>query len=54
MFPASSDGACNFSNTEVEVNVVVLETGLIARNEDVAVRVKQEAVPERITSRYKV
>jgi len=48
MFPASSDGACNFSNTVVEEDVVVIEEGFIAINEEAAVHIKQEEVPEDI------
>jgi hypothetical protein len=49
MFPTSSDGACNFSNTEVKDEVLVIEQGVIAINEEVAVHVKQEEIPEDIT-----
>jgi hypothetical protein len=48
-FLASSDGACNFSNTEVEEGTVVTEQGLIALNKEAAVHVKQEEIPEDIT-----
>jgi len=44
----SSDGACNFSNTEVEEDVVVIEEGSIAINEEANVRIKQEEIPEDI------
>jgi len=47
-FPMSSDGACNFSITEVEEDVVVIEEGLIAVNEEAAVRIKEEEIPEVI------
>jgi hypothetical protein len=47
-FPASSYGACNFSNTVVEEDVFVIEEGFIAINEEAAVRIKQEEVPEDI------
>jgi hypothetical protein len=46
-FPAS-DGACNFSNTEVEEDVTVLEEGFIDTNEEVAERIKQEEIAENI------
>jgi hypothetical protein len=49
MFPTSNDGACNFSNTVVEEDIVVIEEGLMARNEDAAVCIKQEEIPEHIT-----
>ena len=45
-FPTSSDGACNFSNTEVEEDVVVIEEGFIAINEEAAVHIKEEEIPE--------
>ena len=45
-FPTSSDGACNFSNTEVEEDIVVIEEGFIATNEEAAVRIKEEEIPE--------
>ena len=46
--PTSSDGTCNFSNIEVEEDVVVIEEGSIAINEGAAVRIKQEEIPEDI------
>jgi hypothetical protein len=45
-FPVSSDGACNFSSTEVEEDIVVIEESFIAFNEDAAVRIKQEEIVE--------
>jgi len=47
-FPTSSDGACNFNNTEVEEDIVVLEERFIATNEEAAVRIKEEEIPEDI------
>ena len=47
-FPTSSDGVCNFSNIEVEEDVVVIEEGFIAINEEAAVRIKEKEVPEDI------
>jgi hypothetical protein len=47
-FP-TSDGACSFSNTEVEEDVVVIEQGFIAADEEAAVRIKQEEIVEDIT-----
>jgi hypothetical protein len=50
-FPASSDGACNFSNIEVEedVNVHVKQEGLKAIKEEVDIGIKQEQIPEDVT-----
>jgi hypothetical protein len=45
----SSDGTCNFSNIEVEEDIVVIEEGFIAVNEEVDIGIKQEEIPERIT-----
>jgi hypothetical protein len=48
--PASSDGACNISNTKVEVDVGVEDVIVIEeRREEAAVRIKQEEIPEDIT-----
>ena len=44
----SSDGACNFSNTEVEEDVDVKEEGFIAVNEEADIGIKQEEIPEDI------
>jgi hypothetical protein len=44
MFAASSDVVCNFTSTEVEEDVVVIEQGLIAINEEAAVHIKQEEI----------
>jgi len=46
--PTSSDGACNFSNVEVEEDVDVIEEGFIAVNEEVDISIKQEEIPEDI------
>jgi len=48
-FPASSDGACNFSNIKVEEDVNVKEEGFIDINEEVDIGIKQEEIPEDIT-----
>jgi hypothetical protein len=48
-FPASSDGACNFSMMEVEEDVVVIGTGLMALNKEAAVCIKQEQIAKDIT-----
>jgi hypothetical protein len=47
-FPTSSDGACNFSNIKVEEDVVVIEEGFIAINEEVGVPIQEEESPENI------
>jgi len=44
----SSDGACNFSNTEVEEDVDITEEGFIAVNEEVDIGIKQEEIPEDV------
>jgi hypothetical protein len=43
-----SDGACNFSNIEVEEDVIVIEEGFIAVNEEADIGIKQEEIPEDI------
>ena len=45
----SSDGACNFSNIEVEDEVDVIEEYFIVVNEEVDMGIKQEEIPEDIT-----
>jgi hypothetical protein len=45
-FPASSGGACNFSNIEVEEDVDVKRDGFIPVNEEVDIGIKQEDIPE--------
>jgi len=42
----SSDGACNFSSIEVEIDVDVKEEGFIAVNEEADIRIKQEENPD--------
>ena len=44
----SSDGACNFSNIEVEEDVDVIEEAFIAINEEANIGIKQEEIPEDI------
>ena len=44
----SSDGACNFSNMEVEKDVDVIEEAFIAVNEEADIGIKQEEIPEDI------
>jgi hypothetical protein len=46
---ALSGGVCNFSNTDVEEDVVVIEEMLIFINKEVDRRVKQEEIPMDIT-----
>jgi hypothetical protein len=48
-FPTSSDGTNDVSNIEVEDDVIVIEEGFIAINEEAAVRIKQEEIPGDIT-----
>ena len=48
----SSDGACNFSNIEVEEDVDVIEEGFIAINEEVDIGIKHEEIPEDINFPY--
>ena len=48
----SSDGVCNFSNMEVENDVVVREEGFIAINEEANISIKQEGIPEDINFPY--
>jgi hypothetical protein len=47
-FPTTSDGACNFSNTKVEEDLVVIVEGFIPINEEAAVRVQEEESPEDV------
>jgi hypothetical protein len=44
----SSDGACNFSNTEVEEDVDLKEEGFIAISEEADIGIKQEEIAEDI------
>ena len=44
----SSDGACNFSNMDVEKGIDLKEEGFIAVNEEANVGIKQEDIPEDI------
>jgi hypothetical protein len=45
-FPASSDGACNFSDIKVEEDKTVTEEGFMAFNESTAIHIKQEEIFE--------
>jgi hypothetical protein len=47
-FPTSSDGTCNFSNTEVEEDVVVIQEVFMSINEQLDIDIKQEEIPEDI------
>jgi hypothetical protein len=44
----SSDGACDFSNMEVEEDVDIIEEGFIGVNEEAVIGIKQEEIPEDI------
>jgi len=44
----SSNSVCNFNNMEVEEDVVVIEEGFIAVNEEGDIGIKQEEFPEDI------
>ena len=43
------DGVCNFSNTEVEEDVDVIEVVFMSINEEVDINTKQEEIPRDIT-----
>jgi L-alanine-DL-glutamate epimerase-like enolase superfamily enzyme len=47
-FPTTFDDTYDVSNTEVEEDVVVIEEGFVAVNEEVDIGVKQEEIPEDI------
>ena len=46
---ATSDGVCNFSNTEVEEDVDIIEEIFISLNEEVDRGIKQEEIPGDVT-----
>jgi len=48
-FPTPSDGTCDVSNTAVQQDVVVIEKGSIAVNEEAPMGIKQEEIPEDIS-----
>ena len=48
MFPTSSDGACTFSNIEVEEDVVDIGEVFTTINEEANIGIKQEQIPEDI------
>jgi len=48
-FPASSDVTCDVSNTAVQQDIVVIEGGFIAVNEEAPTSTKQEEIPEDIS-----
>jgi len=47
-FPTSPDGTCDVSITAVQRDVVVIEEGFIAVNEEAPTGIKQEEIPEDI------
>ena len=47
-FPTSPDGTCDVSITAVQRDVVVIEEGFTAINEEAAVHIKQEQIPQDI------
>jgi len=49
MFPTPSVGTCDVSNTAVQQDVVVVEEGFIAVNEEAPTGIKQEEIPEDIS-----
>jgi hypothetical protein len=49
---ATSDGVCNFSNIEVEEDVVVKEEGFLSLNEEVDLGIKQEEISEDINVNF--
>ena len=49
MFPTSSEGTCDVSNTEVEEDIVVIEESFMDMNEEVSIGIKQEEIPEDIS-----
>jgi len=48
-FPTQSDVTCDVSNTAVQQDVVVVEEGFIAVNEEAPTGIKQEEIPEDIS-----
>jgi len=48
-FPTPSDGTCDFSNTAVEQDVVVVEERSIAVNKEAPTCIKQEEIAEDIS-----
>jgi len=48
-FPTPSEGTCDVSNTAVQQDVVVVEEGFIAVNEEVDIGIKQEEIPDNIS-----
>jgi hypothetical protein len=49
-YATPSDGLCNSCNIEVEVDVDIIEEGFVAINEEACIGIKQEEIPEDITS----
>ena len=50
-YATSSDGACNIGSIEVEEDVDIIEEVFISINKEVDIGIKQEEIPEDITSR---
>ena len=48
-FPTPSDGTCDVSNTAVQRDVVVVEEGFTAINEEVNIGMKEEEIPDNIS-----
>ena len=48
-FPTPSDGTCDVSNTAVKQDVVVVEVGFIAVNEEVDIGIKQEQMSQDVS-----
>ena len=48
-FPSSSDGTCDVSNTAVQQDIVVIEKGYVAVNEEAPTGIKQEQIPKDIS-----
>jgi len=48
-FPSSSDGTCDVSNTAVQQDIVAVEEGLIAVNEEADIGIKQEEISDNIS-----
>ena len=49
-FPISSDGTYDVRKTEVEGDILVIEESFIAVNEKAYIDIKQEEIPDAITS----
>jgi hypothetical protein len=49
MFPTSSDGTCDVSNTAVERDIIVIEEHSMVLNKEAPISIKQEEIPEGIS-----